>query len=111
MNTFELIDIAFTALEQRKHFPGPQQPRNRFSFAPVEGPTPTADIGTVDVSALPVTRFWTVKFERGGKTRYDHVEACDLWKASIVTFKRNPGANGVQVVREISREEFEHLTG
>lgn len=49
MNAFELIDIAFTALEERKNSPGPQQPMCRYPDL-VEGPSPTADIGTADVS-------------------------------------------------------------
>lgn len=56
MNTFDLMDIAFTALERRESSPDPQQPRNRESFAPVEGSSPTAGIGTADAGSLyPVT--------------------------------------------------------
>lgn len=89
---------------------GQQQPRNRFSYAPVERPSPTADVGTVDVSDLPVIRYWTVKTEARGRIYYVHVEACDAWKATSVALKRNSAAISAQVVREINREEFEHLT-
>lgn len=71
---------------------------------------PHAGIGTADAGASPIIRYWTVKFERGGRTYYDHVEACDAWKASLVVFKRKEGATSTQVVREIDRHEFEHLT-
>ena len=67
-----------------------------------------ADLGTAEVGSLP--RYWTVKFERGGRSYYDYVEACDAWKASLVVFKRQQGATSTQVVREIDRHEFEHLT-
>lgn len=87
----------------------PQQPRNRFSFAPVEGSSPNAGIGTADAGS-PIVRYWTVKYERGGRTYFDHVEACDAWKAGLVVFRRHDGATSTQVVREIQRDEYEHLT-
>jgi hypothetical protein len=70
---------------------------------------PTAGIGTAD-AGLPITRYWTVKFERGGRSYFDHLIACDPFKANLLTFKRNVGATSAQVVREIQRDEFEHLT-
>lgn len=45
MSIANYIDHVFKALEPRD----PQQPRNRFSSAPVEGSTPTDDAGTVGV--------------------------------------------------------------
>ena len=78
------------------------------SFAPVEGSPPAADLGTAEAGAL--TRYWTVKYEARGRTYYDHVEACDAWKAGLVVFRRQSAATSTQVVREIDREEFEHLT-
>jgi hypothetical protein len=66
--------------------------------------------GTAGAGTSAIVRYWTVKFERGGRTHYDHVEACDVWKASMVAEKRNEGANGVQVVREIRSDEYEALT-
>lgn len=71
--------------------------------------SPTAGIGTAD-AGLPIVRYWTVKFEAHGRTYYDHVEACDLWKATMVVMKRHPYAACSQVVREIQRDEYEHLT-
>jgi hypothetical protein len=68
----------------------------------------TAGLGSVE--AGPIVRYWTVKFERGGRTHFTAVEACDVLKATLVVFKRHEGANGVQVVREIQRDEFEALT-
>jgi len=70
---------------------------------------PTADAGTAGVSTH-IVRYWTVKYECGGRSYYDHVEACDAWKAGLVVFRRHDGATSTQVVREINREEFEHLT-
>jgi hypothetical protein len=70
---------------------------------------PHAGLRSVE-AGTPIVRYWTVKFERGGRTYYDHVEACDAWKASLVVFKRKQGATSTQVVREIDRDEFEHLT-
>lgn len=57
MNNFDLINIAFLPLERRRDFPAePQQPRNRNSFAPVEGSSPCADARTASVGDLyPVT--------------------------------------------------------
>lgn len=71
--------------------------------------SPTAGIGTAD-AGTPIVRYWTVKFERGGRTYYDHVEACDAWKAGLVVFRRHDGSTSTQVVREIQRDEYEHLT-
>jgi hypothetical protein len=68
----------------------------------------TAGLGSVE--AGPIVRYWTVKFERGGRTHFVAVEACDVLKATLVVFKRHDGANGVQVVREIQRDEYEALT-
>lgn len=107
MNAFDLIDIAFTALERRKSSPiDPQQPRNRFSYAPVEGSTPTADVGTADVSDL---RYFTVRVGRNGRTIYEHVQAPHTWAASKAALEANPTACCAQVVREIDRTEFERL--
>lgn len=74
------------------------------------GSSPTADLRTAEVGSLPVTRYWTVKYECAGRTFYDYVEACDAWKAGLVVFRRHDGATSTQVVREIDRDEFQHLT-
>lgn len=48
----DLIDHAMRPVSSTE----PQQPRNRFSFAPVEGSSPTAGIGTADAGIpYPVT--------------------------------------------------------
>jgi hypothetical protein len=70
---------------------------------------PHAGLGSVE-AGTPIVRYWTVKYERGGRAYYDHVEACDAWKAGLVVFRRHDGATSTQVVREIDRHEFEHLT-
>lgn len=69
---------------------------------------PNAGLGSVE--AGPIVRYWTVKFEMGGRISYAHVTACDVWKATLVVMKANPSAISAQVVREIQRDEFEHLT-
>lgn len=109
MNTSDLINIAFTAREQRRNSPGPQQPRNRFSYAPVEGSSPHAGIRTADASTPPV-RFWPVRFQRGGRSHYDYVEAPDSSTASRIVLIRNKGAVAAQAEREITRDEFDRLT-
>lgn len=54
MNTFELLDIAFTALDKRS--PGSAATAPECNRAGQERPSTTADIGTADVSNLyPVT--------------------------------------------------------
>jgi hypothetical protein len=108
----DLINHVFRSLE--KHFPSatprdPQQPRNRASFAPVEGSSPNAGIGTADASASPI-RFWTVRFERGGHSHYDRVEAPDLSTAAIVTLARNVGSVCAEPVCEITRAEYDRFT-
>lgn len=80
MNTFDLFDIACTGVERRRESAmdffstmvmdhtfkaldkgvakiprQPQQPRNRESFAPVEG-SPAADLGTAEVGVLKPTQ-------------------------------------------------------
>lgn len=87
----------------------PQQPMPGNPPRLVEGSSPTAGIGTAD-AGTPIVRYWTVKFERGGRTYYDYVIACDAWKAGLVVFRRHDGATSTQVVREIQRDEYEHLT-
>jgi hypothetical protein len=103
MNMQDILNHTLRALD-------PQQPRNRSSFAPVEGSTPTADVGTADVGDLPVSRYWTVKIEARGRIHYVHVQACDAWKATTVALKGNRAAISAQIVREIDKDEFEHLT-
>lgn len=89
----------------------PQQPRNRTSFAPVEGSSPTANVGTAGVGSLPVVRYWTVRFRHGGSALWDytHVIACDPFKAAMVVSNRRRSVTA-EVVREINRDEYEHLT-
>jgi hypothetical protein len=87
----------------------PQQPMPG-TPALVEGLSPAADTGTAGVGTSPVVRYWTVKAQSLGRTRYVHVEACDAWKATCVVMNRNKSVTCAQVVREIDREEFEALT-
>lgn len=89
-------------------FPRPSTDTANKSLSHGQEDAPHAGLGSVE--AGPIVRYWTVKFERGGRTYFDAVEACDVLKASLVVFKRHKDVNGVQVVREIQRDEFEHLT-
>lgn len=96
----------FRALDQRDS-PDPQHARKSALSGAHEG-SPHAGLGTAEAGAL--TRYWTVKYEARGRTYYDHVEACDAWKAGLVVFRRRSAATSTQVVREIDRDEYEHLT-
>lgn len=89
---------------------GPQQPMPGIP-ALVEGPSPTADAGTAGVGS-PIVRYWTLRFRHGGSSLWDytHVIACDPFKAAMVVSNRRPSVVETEVVREINREEFEHLT-
>lgn len=81
---------------------------------------PHAGLGSVEagISAkgdrelAPVIRYWTVKFRRIGRAErhFDHVIACDPWKATMVVMKRDQSIAEAEVVREIQHDEFEHLT-
>jgi hypothetical protein len=86
----------------------PQQPRNRTSFAPVEGSSPHAGLGTAE--AGPIVRYWTVRYRHDGSAiwNYTHVIVCDPFRASMVVSNRHRAV--VEVVREIQRDEFEALT-
>src|SRR5688500_15682427 len=52
---------------------------------------------TAGAGSSAIVRYWTVKFERGGRSYYDHVIACDPWKAGLVVFRRHDGATSTQV--------------
>jgi hypothetical protein len=60
----------------------------------------------------PHVRYWTVRFRHGGSALWDYTQviACDPFKAAMVVSNRRPLATETAVVREINREEFEHLT-
>lgn len=108
----DLMNHVFRSLE--KHFPsaipqGPQQPMPG-NPALVEGPSPTADAGTAGVGSPPIC-FWTVRFERGGRSYYDRVEAPDSARAAIVTLARNIGSVCAETVCEITRAEYDRFTG
>jgi hypothetical protein len=91
---------------------GPQQPMPGIP-ALVERPSPTAGIGTAD-AGLPIVRYWTVRYRHGGSLlwNYTQVIACDPFKASMVVSNRmrTQPPDVIEVVREIQRDEFEHLT-
>jgi len=99
-HTFRALD----RIERRE----PQQPMPG-SPALVEGSSPTAGIGTADAGSSPI-RFWTVRFERRGRSYYDRVEAPDACTASRVALIRNVGATCSQTVREIDRTDYDRFT-
>ena len=107
MNAFDLIDIAFTALEQRKDFPrgAATAGKSHVMNAQPEA-SPHADLGTAEVGVL---RYFTVRVERNGRTIYEHVQAPHTWAASKAALDANPSACCAQVVREIDRAEYERL--
>lgn len=109
MNNYQLMDVAFSALERRKESPMSTDAARK-PYVISQGREDATNAGLGSVEAGPIVRYWTVKFERGGRTHWTAVEACDVLKANLVTFKKHEGANGVQVVREIQRDEFEALT-
>ena len=69
---------------------------------------PQASLGSVE--AGPIVRYWTVRYRHDGSPiwNYAHVIACDPFKASMVVSNRHRSL--VEIVREIQRDEFEHLT-
>jgi hypothetical protein len=106
---------ALDRIERRE----PQQPMPVCSPL-VEGSSPTAGIGTADAGIFskgdrelgPVVRYWTVKYRRYSRAEYhfEHVIACDPFKATLVVFNRDRSIVEAKVVREVQRDEFEHLT-
>ena len=106
MNAFDLIDIAFTALERRKDPPVPSTGRKSYMTSQAQKDVPHADLGTGEVGTL---RYFVVKVERGRWTIYDRVQAEHTWAASKAAFDANPGARSVQVMREIDKAEFDRF--
>lgn len=106
MNTFELIDIAFTALERRKNPPVRSSADKSYMTSHGQKDIPHADLGTAEASDL---RYFTVRVERNGRTIYEHVQAPHTWAASKAALDANPSACCAQVVREIDRAEYERL--
>lgn len=72
---------------------------------------PHTGIGTAD-AGTPIVRYWTVKYRYGGSALWDytHVIACDPFKAAMVVSKQKPLVTEMEVMREIQRDEYEHLT-
>ncbi len=104
MNTSDLLDIAFSALERRKDPPVRSNPGTVLASLPQKDAP--ADLGTAEVGTL---RYFVVKVERGRWTLYDRVQAEHTWGASRAAFERNQGARCVQVMREIDKAEFERF--
>ena len=70
--------------------------------------SPNAGLGSVETG--PIARYWTVRYRHDGSPiwNYTHVIACDPFKASMVVGNRHRAV--VEVLREIQRDEYEHLT-
>lgn len=66
--------------------------------------------GTVGAGTSAIVRYWTVRYRHDGSAiwNYTAVIACDPFKASMVVSNRHRSVT--EVVREIDREEYEHLT-
>lgn len=103
------IEHLFKALDRIERHE-PQQPMPVYP-ALVEGSSPTAGIGTADAGS-PIVRYWTVKYRHGGSSLWDYTQviACGPFKAAMVAHKLKPMATEFEIVREIQRDEFEHLT-
>lgn len=71
---------------------------------------PHAGLGSVE--AGPIVRYWTVRYRHGGSALWDYTQviACGPFKAFMVASKQKPLATAIEVVREIQRDEYEHLT-
>lgn len=111
MNTYQLMDVAFSALERRKDPPPSADTARESQQAQRQKDVPHAGLGSVE-AGTPIVRYWTVKYRYGASIRwnYDHVIACDPWKATLVVMKRDQSIDEAYVVREIQRDEYEHLT-
>lgn len=68
-----------------------------------------AGLGSVATGTPPI-RFWTVRFERGGRTYFDRVEAPDERMATAVALARNVGSACAEALHEISRAEYDRFT-
>lgn len=110
----DLMDHVFRSLE--KHFTSatPQTRSNpgTVSASLQQKGLPTAGIGTADAGTSAIVRYWTVRYRYDGSPlwNYTQVIACDPFKASLVVMKRKREIVTAEVVREIDRDEFEHLT-
>jgi hypothetical protein len=109
----DLMNHVFRSLE--KHFPSaipPSAATAHKSLSQGQKDDPHAGIGTADAGASPIVRYWTVKFRWSGSAvwNYTSVIACDPFKAALVVTNRDKSIVTAEVVREIDREEFEHLT-
>lgn len=101
------IAHTFRALDRfERHEPQQPMPGNP---ALVERSFPTTGIRTADAGTPPI-RFWTVRFERGGHSYYDRLEAPDARIAANVTLLRNVGSVCAEAVRELDRAEYDRFT-
>lgn len=69
---------------------------------------PHAGLGSVE--AGPIVRYWTVRYRHQASAiwNYTQVIACNPFKAVLVVSK--PSITETELVREINRDEYEHLT-
>lgn len=84
----------------------------RKSYMTSQGQKDETNAGLGPVEAGPTVRYWTVKYRYGGSSLWNFtaVIACAPFQAALVVNKQKPSITEVEVVREIQRDEFEHLT-
>lgn len=101
------LKYAFLALDP----PSADTARKSYMTSQGQKDVPHASLGSVE-AGIPIVRYWTVRFRYGGSRLWDYTQviACDPFKASMVASKSKPSVTEIEVVREINREEFEHLT-
>lgn len=82
------------------------------SYLTSQGQKDAPHAGLGPVEAGPIVRYWTVKYRHGGSSlwNYTAVIACGPFQAALVANKLKPSITEVEVVREIQRDEYEHLT-
>ena len=104
-NTQRLVD-------QMRAASPPSTDAARKPYVIPQGREDATHAGFGSVEAGPTVRYWTVKFRHGGSRLWDYtaVTACDPFKAALMAHKQQPLVTELEVVREIQRDEYEHLT-
>lgn len=103
------IEHTFRALERIER---PSTDTARKSYVTSQSQEDATHAGLGSVEAGPIARYWTVKYRYGGSSLWNFtaVIACGPFQAALVVNKQKPSITEVEVVREIQRDEYEHLT-
>lgn len=109
MGIANYIDHVFRALDALER-PSTDTARKSYMTSQGQEGATHAGLGSVEAGISPVQRYWTVKFQRAGRSYYDRVEAPDVMAATAVTLSRNEGATCSEVVCEITRAEYDRFT-